>query len=1079
MLKLYYSNRLERLSDLLAATLSQPLADPFAEEVIVVPQQGMGSWISLRLAEHLGISANQHFPLPAGFIWKILRQVLGSLPKENHFDPSVLQWRLFGALSAIEGERLFQPLHHYLQQTGELGRLELAGQIAQCFDQYLVYRPDWINAWESKRQACEGDEWQAELWRRISEGHTDQHWAGLVKRISRVLSSQSFDPALLPERISLFAVASLSPGFLSIIEKLGEWIDINLFTLNPCQVHWSDIITPELALRREAENPEGAIYLDLGNPLLASLGGQGRDFFGMLLATQAATLESFEDPGAGSLLNRLQQDLLNLSPVVVGESQFVAGADDHSIEINSCHSPMREVEVLQDRLLTLFDRDATLSPDEVLVMTPDMDSYAPYIEAVFGTESGVNRIPYGLSDHAALASSQLMEAFLRLLAIPDSRYQANEVLALLEVPAIRRRFDIEDGDLPLISRWVESAAIRWGKDHQTREQLGLPPTDQNSWRAGIDRMLLGFALPGEGTHCFNGVLPFDHIEGSEASILGDLAAFIEQLFSLEQILAGERSLVEWQRSIVVHLIDGFFLPDQDEVEPLQLLRQRLADMIEDAEMAGLKQAVSLELVRNYLQTQLESQGGGGRFLGGGVTFCALTPMRSLPFRVICLLGMSDGAFPRGHQPPGFDLMANRFRPGDRSRRADDRYLFLETLLSVRDRLLISYVGQDQRDNSQFPPSTLVSELLDYLDAAIRFPGDLKPSRQLLVRHPLQPFNPCYFQVDSPLASYSSSLCSAARALYEPTRENAPLIATTLAEPDSSWQQIELQQLITFFRHPSRFFIEQRLGARLGFEQEELEEREPFDVDYFGELRLVEEMTEERLLQAGSPSGDELSVIERARASGELPHGEVGLQWEAQFHSRAQQLAELLESEGYSPGENCVEISVAHGQLQLSGQISGLSSDGLCGYSAHSIWKGELLALWIQHLALNVAAPDGVQRQTRWFSPKETVRFTPVENARQHLGQLMEIYWQGLSEPLRFFPKSSREYQKYLREGKPDDYALGKAWHCWTGNDYQPGEYQNPHYQLAFPDPDQMNEQFVDLSNRVYAPLLDALESGDE
>ena len=527
MLHLYQSNRLERLAEALAALLLREPLSPLCRETVVVPHPGVGRWLGLRLAERLGICANVEFPLPAAFIWRVLREFLGELPEANRFEPGVLTWGILRGLHELRDDPRFGPVRRYLRDGDPIKGYELAGRLALLFDRYLVYRPDWIAAWEGGRSATPGDDWQAALWRYLvgSQGtEADSHWVRLLEHFFARSQGAEVRPNGLPRRIALFGVPSLSPGYLQVLGRLSHFMEIHLFLLNPCQAYWTEITDPREKERRELAADGGELYLEVGNPLLASLGRQGRDFFAALLEFDAGqTEERFEPADDDTLLGRLQNDILDLRDPA-DEPPRPLPAGDLSLQIHACHSPLREAEALYDRLLELFERFPDLRPADVLVMTPEMDSYAPALEAVFAEPGDRPAIPFRLSDRPLVAESPLVGAFFQLLEIPHSRYELPRLAALLEIPAVARRFDLSEDEVARALRWLDEAGVRWGRDAAFRARRGLPPLAQNSWRFGLDRLLLGYALPGGEERLFAGILPYDEVEGAAAAALGSVAA---------------------------------------------------------------------------------------------------------------------------------------------------------------------------------------------------------------------------------------------------------------------------------------------------------------------------------------------------------------------------------------------------------------------------------------------------------------------------------------------------------------------------------------------------------------------------
>lgn len=1070
MLHFYHSNRLERLADQLAHILRQPLTDPLAPETIVVQHPGMGRWLSLQLARRLAICANMAFPLPAGFIWQLLRLLLEDVPESDCFKPELMQWRLFERLERPLPGQAFVPLRRYLSDDDELSRFQLAGELANCFGQYLVYRPDWIGLWQKGRDAVAGDGWQAALWRDLVAERGQEHWVDLQQRLARTVESGQINPASLPERICLFALNALSPGYLEMLNLASRWIDIHLFVLNPAEGYWMDLITEAEWERRALDADDQALYLDVGNPLLASMGGQGSDFLASLLAHDAGAWEDFVAPEGGALLYRLQRDILYAADQDRQQEHRLVEPMDLSLQCHLCHSPMREVEVLHDQLLACFAADASLQPSDILVMTPDMDSYAPYIEAVFGESVGRTHIPYTLSDRSQLAESPVVALFLQLLAQPGGRYPVDEVFSLLEQPLLHRRFGLSAGDLPRIRHWLESVAIRWGRDGTERAALGLPLTGQNSWQRGLDRLLLGYALPGNDQQLFQGLLPCAEVEGSDGQILAGLYSFVTALFDLEEAIGQDCPAEQW--ALRLHqLIERFFDPDEAESRQVQALRAAIARIAETIRLAGFSGPLSRELVMTQLTDQFSTP-SGGHFLGGGVSFCALTPMRALPFRMICMIGMNDGSFPRERRPPGFNLLAGRRRPGDRSRRADDRYLFLETLISARERLYFSYVAQDIRDNTPLPPSVLLSEVMDYLDDHyVTGPGQ-PVSEFLSVRHPLQAFNPRYFAPNSGLFSYSEANLQGARALLAPVIPSVRFIQHPLPEPEDHWRQVEVARLIRFYANPVRYLLSDRLGITIPYEQAVMEHRDPFTLDYFQRSELFQRLVEAAL------DGDEPArrlAVERAR--GTLPHGSNGGVLFKRLVGQASQFATRLQPLYHGRDERqTLTLDFSHDNLRLMGRLEQVSPTGLIGYSLEKIPDSQLLALWIRHLLLNIAA-EGVTPVSRWLSREGLVTLPPVANAAERLAELLRLYWQGLQQPLPLFARAARSYVVSLQAGRSRDDCLKQARAKWLGGYLGFAEYDNPYYRLAYPDGDVLDETFESVSERVFGPLLAVMEVG--
>lgn len=1148
MLSLYHAPDLETLGELATRLLAQPLSDPFAPALVVVPSQGMGRWLTLELARKQGIAMQLEMQLPARFVWDLSRTVLGSLPEQSAFSPTTLTWRLYGWLCEPANLELAPRLAQYLDGGDERRRLSLAAKIADVFDQYLLYRDDWLAAWERGETFDLGPDeaWQALLWRELTkDGHP--HRARLLDDLLQRLFSDEPLPGL-PERLLVFGISSLPPHHLRVLDGLARHIDVVICALNPSREAWGEIRDirelarqlpssgrlgsvaseeqarqnparersvqavhehPELGFNEAsssaaAPQPSGADdwYLDVGHPLLASLGKQGRDFFDSLFSLTASEgsqefglYSEDEDLRDDSLLHALQNDILRLR-TRLPEERITLAKDDRSLEVHIAHSPLREVEILHDQLLARFAANPMLTPDQVVVLTPDIERYAPFIEAVFAPRERSPRIPYSLADRSLRAEMPLIEAFLELLLLAQSRFGAEEILAWLEQPAIARRAGIESEDLPLLRDWLREAGVRWGRDGSQRARLGLPDESAFTWRQGLDRLLLGFAAPpqlaGDNAPLLGEQWPLDALEGARGQLLGRLVEFVERLGALADQLARPRPLAEWADDLQV-LIDTLF-DEREAGDTLLLLSQACAALREQAQAADLTRPIELELVHQQLSAVLQQGGGASGFLTGAVTFCTMVPMRSLPFRVVCLLGLDDGAFPRRTPPSGFDLIGRHPRRGDRARRLDDRYLLLETLLSAREALYLSYVGRDPRDNAVLPPSVLLSEVLETVDmTAIRSselardpattdssqPKALKASEKILVAHPLQPFSPRNFG-DGLCAGFSLPWFRAAGRLAEPPQTQPQPFASLLAEPDEAWLTIEPSQLLQCFRHPARFLLEQRLGLRLADDQESLASDEPFDLEMpaWNGLRRLS-------LQAMEHGWSDEDERRMACAAGWLPTGELGQALWGKLRGPVRAFAPRLFELRPDAVPEPLPVDITLAGVRVHGWLDGVTPAGLFGWKLGKLGEWDLPPFWLRHLLLNLSATPGIERHSLMLSPAGDWQLGPLANAAELLEPWLDAYRCAIREPLPLLPRSSHAYAKGYRKpsrgSEPLDCARKRAREAWLGAEFSPiaAEADDPWNALAFRDRDPLDERFETLAEQLIGPALDALADEEQ
>lgn len=1070
-LYVHRSNRMEHLAARLAEVVCTPAAGarPVDPECIVVQGRGMERWLSMRLAEHFGVWANPAFPFPRRVIRRAIESVVGGEKEGEAFEPETLTWVIAALVPTLVERSGFEPIAGYLRSDPRgLRAIGLAARLADTFDQYAVFRSDMIRGWE---RGGDREDWQAVLWREVVKRHGRRHIAAEIGELVRKIDDGRGPIPRFPARLSVFGISALPPLYVDCLVALGRRIDVHLFVLSPSAYYWADVRSRReivrALLRDGRELDEDALHLECGNPLLASLGRLGRDFQGVLEGAgdyHEPAPDLYEDPGQRTMLATLQSDIFALrhrskasgdaAPIAIDEA-------DGSVAVHACHGPMREVEVLHDQLLDLFERHPDIEPRDVVVMSPAIDEYAPYVDAVFGRPalSGRAKIPYHVADRAVGATEEVVDAFERLLDVLRGRMEAAEVLDLLAVEPIRDRFAIGAAALDVLRAWTGAAGIRWGIDAEHRLAECGTEVDANTWRFGLDRLLLGHAMRADGRVLFAGVSPFDGAEGGE-ELLGPFVDFCQTLFSFRGTLEAPRTLRRWGNDLGV-LLEGMVAVTRLNRDQHRRVRRALETLAERAAIAGFGEPVSLDVVRAEMKRDFARETSSGAFLSRGVTFCAFVPMRSIPFRVVCLLGMNDGAFPRRRRPLGFDRLAEARRPGDRSQRDDDRYLFLEAILSARDRLLVTYVGHGIHDNAVYPPSVVVSELLDALEESFRVPNGTVHER-VVVHHPLQPFSRRYFEKggDPRLFSYDPAYSEGAERLGGSRVERPPFLRRPLARDPAAERAVSVDDLGRFFENPARSFVRRRLGLVIDDELADVDFRDPLEPDALETWKLTSEIVACELGNEDLPRS-----LAALGAGGRLPHGTPGRILLDRLRETAQRIA--AEVRAVTNGERLQPIVLDEtiGDTRLGGVLRKLSPGVHIWYSPSKITAKHEIGPWIRHLALCLRTEPGRPRLTRLVGRKNgdscTIVFDEVapDSARAILGKLIGLYWLGQTVPLPFFANSARAYLKAL-ERNPEDRAIAKARQQFVGGGRsEPAECNDPHAKLVFGGIDPLARRF--------------------
>lgn len=990
-LLILHGNQMELLRAAVFGWMAQHPLAPLEQEIVLVQSNGVAEWLKIALAEQAGVCAATRVALPARFLWEAYRGLLGAdmVPKRSPFDKGPLTWRLMRLLPALVDEPVFEPLRHFLGAGDPERRLQLAARLADLFDQYQVYRADWLEDWAGGRDLLRDGAgqsgplppaqcWQARLWRAVHASLPAPARAGGRAWVHQqfIAASAAGQQAAgrLPRRVVVFGISALPHQSLEALAALSRYCQVVLAVPNPCQFYWGDIIEGRQLLkaahRRQPERTGASLsHVPIeemhahSHPLLASWGRQGRDFIRLLDEFDGAAqgrfdnlrVDLFSESAGDTLLGQMQAAVRDLLPLAE-HAHVPPQPSDRSIEFHLAHSAQREVEILHDQLLAMFARDPGLRPRDIVVMVPDIDTFSAAIHAVFDQHRRheARFIPFEIGDVKDRSVNPLLVALEWLLRLPQQRCRQSEVRDLLDVPAVAARFGLTADDLPMLGRWIEGASVRWGLDQSHRDGLGLGSAgEQNAWIFGVRRMLLGYAV-GAGA-AFEGVEPYAEVGGLDAALAGSLAQLIETLLAWRETLAQSHTPAAWAqqgRALLAAFFDGAIDADRLTLAQLQEALQSWQQTCEDAEFT---EAVPLAVLREAWLGLLDEPTLNHQFVSGGVTFCSLMPMRAVPFRMVCLLGMNDGDFPRRASHNDFDLLAlpGMARPGDRSRRDDDRYLMLEAMLSARDKLYVSWVGRNVRDNSEQPPSVLVSQLRDYLAAGWDFDVGT-----LTTVHALQPFSRRYFE-EGGLFSYAAEW-SGAHAADAAEVESAALPPFEL-EPG---YQLKLAELATFVRQPARYFFRRRLDVRFVDADALGQDEEPFGFDALERYSLEDTLLEDEAIDIDIEDEGEGAVRDalarraaRLAREGILPIGLRGRMWqddlvEALAPVRAAWLQQLRRLPEVAPK---LAVGLRFGDIEFDDWIDHLRS-GTHGVS------------WLMRISSKVLDKEGNPRADKLIEP---------------------------------------------------------------------------------------------------------------
>ncbi len=1006
-MELIRSNRTEALADALASLVKDEPLGAFDSEAIVVQSRGMERWLTLALASRLGIWSNPSFPFPRSAIEQVLDDMaLGASGQSKAYDPARLKW----TIAELLHEETPPILRTYLGQKADPDRvLRLASSLSVMFDEYVVYRPAMLRSWV----AGSDSQWQAELWRRIANRLGPHDLASRIDHARTVLRSGGGAELTRLKRLHLFSLETLPPLFLDFFAALSRSIATRLYLLTPTSEYFSNVDKAgqlSLAIDPLARD---------GHPLLISLGGLARDFQELLLEADSnvrSDEDRFTAPSRATLLGSLQSDILEFRSPPEGRERICIRASDDSISVHACTSPMREILVLHDVIRSALENDPTLRPDDIVVMAPDLDAYAPAFRAVFG-QSGLSCIPYEVHDRKTRDDASFYDDFLSVLEVLESRFSVLDVVRLMDAQSWREDFRFSSSERARLADLLQAAGIRWGIDANHREELGFPAESLHTWRAGFGRLFLGFAsMPGT-MEVFRGVLPRGEMSLEDAELVARLSRLCNVLFDFRERIRGPVRIASWV-DLLGQLSGSLFAEEDDDSGAVRVLRSSLESLSELAETSKYSGAIPLRSIRRELAATVLRGTPPAGFLRRGVTLSELVPLRSIPFRMVCLIGMSGESFPRTDDRPSFDLTRKKPRLGDRNKRQDDRHSFLQAILCARERVAITYSAGVTSARSTATPSPVLCELEDTLNEY--YERDGSESVLAAIDHPLHAFDQAYFTKGEALWSFSERHLRIAHAMAQPAAAPSPI--ELRAEPEPRETRVSIRELARWIWHPTREFIQNKLGTR-------------FDGSTLYEpTRALTELGNLDAFRVGNDAlgrplaGEDLRTF--LLAAPEFPEGSWGALGRDELGYEIETLLERLQTNARPDEELARAVSVDLGGTTVEGHLDGLYTDRRVKYRFNKAETKTELTTWLEHLLMQASGDRDLPRTTELTlratgRRADTVHFAPVDEARSLLQQLLELYQSSQESPVPLLNRPSWVFADHVVRGKADQ-ALEKA-----------------------------------------------------
>ncbi len=1046
-LTVHVDARTDLLADSLGSLLQQPLGGVLSRELVVVAAKGVERWLTQRLSHTLGtdehgngVCAGVDFVRPATLIG-----LLTGSDEANPWDPDQLVWPVLSVVDASMAEPWCDALARHLGKGREGDAFELrqerrwtvARRLAGLFSTYARDRPtmleDWANGGDGDGAGGRVDPdlaWQPELWRRVAA--TIDCPTPVQRHRDTVAAIRAGAPLALPDRLSLFGYTRLAVTELELVAAVAEVREVHLWLPVPSPTSWHTLA--RIVSTGPTKRQTDPAVEHVRHPLTAALGRDVREMQRALTIT-AGTPASDDDTQhhdtPDTPLGWLQHDLrTDTVPDRTTRAARQKDSADRSVQVHATHGIPRQVEVLRDVLTGLLQDDPTLEPRDIIVMCPDVDAYAPAVTAAFGLGSLIegghpgHQLRVQLADRAPRVTNPVLAVATDLVGIAAGRATASEVLALAASPPVRRRFALTDDDLATAETWARQSGVRWGLSAPLRRAYKLNKFDQNTWQAGLDRLLAGVAVA-EHDLLVGDVMPLDDVSSSDIDLAGRLAELVARVQDCVERLqdAGPvRERLAVLRETVLSLSET--APgDAWQLAQFERTMARVAAGV-DAHAAPETQ-VRLTDLRGMLDVESGARPTRANFRTGNLTVCTMVPMRSVPHRVVCLLGLEDGTFPRTQTVDGDDVLARDPMTGEHDLRSQDRQLLLDAVMAATEKLVLLYTAVNPSNGQERPPSVPLGELLDALDRTAA-----RPVRdQILVRHPLHPnavpnLTPDALTPGEPF-SFDPAALRGARAAANPLDRPTPFLDAPLREPPHR-PDLALTDLQAFFANPARAFLRQRLDIAAPGDVDQGDESIPVDPNALEQWAVGDRIL--RRLLAGT---DATAVFDSEPPRGGLPPGVLGARLLDDVGRKAAQLVNATEPLRVDPvGAIPVDAALPDGR-RLVGTVADVRGERIVRVTYSSLRPRARLAAWVDLLALSADDPSRPWSSAvvgRWGGRAKAAQVDPLAaEAPSLLADLVAVYDAGMREPLPLPVGTAEAWATEVKRDKTPRWAARESW----------------------------------------------------
>ncbi|XBC44247.1 MAG: exodeoxyribonuclease V subunit gamma [Buchnera aphidicola (Schlechtendalia peitan)] len=1074
MFILYKSYRFDLLLKKACSIFIQnPLHNPLNSEIFVTPNAQIDYWIKIFIANKYLITANINFLKFNTFVWKIFQNFSSHNYSNLEFTRYYLIWKMMNLKNIKHFSNFIS------KSNSKIKLFEILSFLSKTFEQYLIYRPDWIKKWQenSKKQ-------------NNTHASTNQYevlWIELIKYMnSKHQSTWNFSNILFylenkfkkklnitqfPPRIFIFENTYLTPYHLIILKQISQLCDIHFFYTTPyqyeeqllskfnkikkCNINLTQKNAADLlkTTRKFKIFIQKKINIHNSMNYIASWGEYGLENTVLLNLIQKKQVNIFNTKETTCLLQKIQKNIIqnnflknnNINKINIhNEKKYKIFKNDKSLAIHVCLTLRREIEVLHDNLLNILNTNHDILFHDILIISKNINIYTPYIYSIFNKINGKNYIPFFiLSDTYLENKTTIFKIVIEMLDLPNISLDNEKILNLLSNVFILKKFKIKSKEIIILHKIIQQSCITFEADSTNETYESHINHEYNNLSIGEENIFLGRAMNDINYITWNKNVPYQYLSTKHYKIFGKFVTFSILLKKWKKILSTEKSLKHW-KILFEQFLQDFFINDDSEKQEIIFIKKQWNKIIDPGIRENYKGKISIKILKNELLNYNSQKINIHGCFSGKVTFCNGFKLRSIPFKVICILGMHEKFVIQKTSTSNLSLMYQYPRICDPHRPNKYKYLFLETLLSTKKFLLISYYKNSEHTNSIHEQSLIINQLFLYISKNFYISkkynnkckcqninklllhiyyfhtNELYSTKNFYHNYKFHSFSQTWFKISQLTRTYKNNF-------------EKPL-------PKIQYKHINMFNLISFWKNPIRYFFNQRLHVKLNL----ITTNNLYQEDYF--IKAIDRYwINVDILNFLLYRKSIKKLFLYYKYKGIIPSGNIGkIYWNNQLSLITPLYEKInLQKKKLRNKKFCIQTGIHF----LYGLLKNINTTGLLRWTPSIIKNTDIISLWLEHLVYCCIYNTGDSIMFGLKNTNLTFHRLKKNQASHLLNKYVSGYIEGMTKPI-LLTNTGINWINYIYDKNNKNISTKKQHiqkaksimlQTWEGNNWKKGE----------------------------------------